>query len=70
MMQLHAKVSFTGENTIVIVSGANQLLNVTDVENSEVLIRNASVVVCQLEVPAETSLAALKLGRKHGGMQI
>ena len=60
-------VPFAGENSIVIVSGANDKLSPTDVKNAEPLISSASVLICQLEVPPETSLAALTLAKKHGG---
>lgn len=57
-----------GENSIVIVSGANDKLSPADVEGAEALISSAAVVICQLEVPPETTLAALALAKKHGGM--
>ena len=56
-----------GENSIVIVSGANSKLSPADVAQAESLISSAAVVICQLEVPPETSLAALALAKKHGG---
>ena len=58
----------TGENAIVVVPGANDHLSVEDVRNVESLIKSASVVMCQLEVPVATTLEALKLGKKHGGI--
>ena len=60
-------VTYIGENAIVIVSGANQSLSADDVQASESLISSAKVIVCQLEVPVETSLAALTLAKQHGG---
>ena len=59
-----------GENSIVIVSGANDKLSPADVEKAESLISSAAVVICQLEVPPETSLAALVLAKKHGGISV
>lgn len=56
-----------GENSIVIVSGANDKLSPADVEKAESLISSAAVVICQLEVPPKTTLAALALAKKHGG---
>ena len=52
----------------MIVSGANLYLQPTDVSRAEQLFSKAAVVVCQLEVPPETSLAALIAGKKHGGV--
>ena len=61
---------YIGENSIVIVSGANDRLTPADVGKAESLISSASVLICQLEVPPETSLSALALAKKHGGQLI
>lgn len=60
----------TGENCIVIVSGANMTLRPADVQNARELIMRSKVMVCQLEVPQETSLEALQLAKKHEGMGV
>ena len=52
----------------MIVSGANDKLSPADVEEAESLISSAAVVICQLEVPPKTTLAALTLAKKHGGI--
>lgn len=52
----------------MIVSGANDKLSSADVEEAESLISSAAVVICQLEVPPKTTLAALTLAKKHGGV--
>ncbi len=39
-----------------------------DVTKADSLIALATVVVCQLEVNPHTTLTALKLAKKHGGM--
>ncbi|MGA8153327.1 MAG: ribokinase [Terriglobales bacterium] len=44
----------TGENTIVVVAGANGKLTPVDLEENLNLIRDAGIVLCQLEVPLET----------------
>ncbi|CAB3244333.1 unnamed protein product [Arctia plantaginis] len=54
-------VAESGENQIVIVPGANNYLITEDVENSADLIKNAEVIVSQLETPFETTLEAFKL---------
>ena len=56
-----------GENSIVIISGANLELSEDDVSEAEMLIGSAKVVVCQLEIRPNVTLAALRLARKHGG---
>lgn len=58
-------VNDNGQNSIVIVAGANLLLSVDDVRHATPLISTSKVLICQLETRPETSLAALKLARKH-----
>jgi ribokinase len=55
-----------GRNAIIVVAGANGLLRPADIEAAGEVLTSADVVVCQLEVPAETSLAALQLARRAG----
>ena len=59
-------VDAEGRNSIVIVTGANDLLTVEEVESARPEIAAADVLVCQLEVPLEISLAALRLARQEG----
>lgn len=59
---------YVGENSIVIIGGANGCLATDDVMNASSLVTAAKVVVCQLEVPLATTTAALKMARQHGGM--
>lgn len=51
------------QNCIVIVPGANAALSPTDVRASAEALRAADVVVCQLEVPVETTLEAFRIAR-------
>lgn len=60
----------SGQNAIVIVSGANMKLTEFDVQQAEALISSAKVVICQLEVKPEVSLAAMKLAKRHNGIQV
>ena len=54
-----------GRNSIVIVTGANDLLTAEEIEAARPEIAASDVLVCQLEVPVDVSLAALRLrGRK------
>jgi ribokinase len=55
-----------GNNSIIIVTGANDLLSEQDVERARAAIAASSVVVCQLEIPVEISLTALRVGREAG----
>jgi ribokinase len=46
--------------------GANDQLSVDEVEQARSLIAAAELVVCQLEIPLECSLHALKIGQEEG----
>ena len=59
-------VDAAGNNQIVIVPGANMGLSASDVRAARAAIERADVVICQLEVPAETTLEALRLARQAG----
>src|SRR5262249_16868712 len=48
-------------NCIIVVPGANLALSPRDIREAAVAIREADVLVCQLEVPLETVLEALRL---------
>jgi ribokinase len=55
-----------GRNSIIIVTGANDLLSEDDLERARPAIAASEVVVCQLEIPVETTLAALRIAREEG----
>jgi ribokinase len=55
-----------GSNAIIIVTGANDLLSEEDVERARPAIAAASVLVCQLEIPVEITIAALRVAREEG----
>ena len=57
-----------GQNAIIIVSGANLRLDESDVAQAEELLATSKVLVCQLEIRPETTLAALTLAKKHKGL--
>jgi ribokinase len=54
-----------GENVIVVAPGANALLSAADILQSEPVIKNAGIVLLQLEIPMDTVAAAVKLARMH-----
>lgn len=56
----------TGANTIVVTAGANGLLTAAEVEGAGAVIEQAQVLVCQMEVPLEANLAALRIARAAG----
>ncbi|HLE78141.1 MAG TPA: ribokinase [bacterium] len=55
-----------GRNVIVIVPGANMGLTPDDVRRAQDVIRSAAVLICQLEIPVESTLEALRIGRAAG----
>jgi ribokinase len=55
-----------GSNAIVIVTGANDLLDADDIAAARPSFRDSGVVICQLEIPVEVTLAALRAAREEG----
>jgi ribokinase len=55
-----------GHNAIIIVTGANDLLTPEEIEAARPVIAAAQILVCQLEIPVETTLAALRVARQEG----
>lgn len=59
-------VEESGQNSIVIVSGANFLVTPTDVEHALKSMQPPKVLLCQLEILQDTTLAALKAAKALG----
>lgn len=55
-----------GHNAIIIVTGANDLLSTADIETARPAIESADILVCQLEIPLDSTLAALRAARAAG----
>ena len=55
-----------GENSIVVVPGANGALTPADVDRAADLIRGARVVLLQLEIPLATTVHAAQLAHEAG----
>ena len=58
-----------GANSILVILGANLLLNVQDIKACENEIKNAKILVTNLEVPLETVLYSLKLAKLYNGLK-
>ncbi|SFD16455.1 ribokinase [Tropicimonas isoalkanivorans] len=56
----------SGENSILIVKGANALLSPEDLDRAEEALKDCALIVMQLEVPLETVYHAVELGARHG----
>jgi len=55
-----------GNNSIIIVTGANDLLTDQEIEAARADIAAAQIMVCQLEIPLDITLAALRIARQEG----
>jgi ribokinase len=55
-------VNAKGENEIVVAPGANNTLSETDILKAEDSIRDADIILLQLEIPLSSILAAAKKG--------
>jgi len=58
-------VSDDGENSIIVVLGANLLLREEEVRNARNTISAAQVLLTQLEITLETTMEALKIGKEN-----
>ncbi|HVU10470.1 MAG TPA: ribokinase [Phototrophicaceae bacterium] len=54
----------SGQNSIVVASGANDTLSPDDVRQASAAITSAQILICQLEVPPETTREALRIARE------
>ena len=54
-------VSDDGENSIIVVPGANHAISIDDIEKHKTLISLAKVLLCQLEVPLSVVQHAFEL---------
>jgi ribokinase len=63
-------VDTAGQNSIVVASGANHALAVSETEAMRSVFRGARFILFQLESPLDTVAAALKLARAEGARTI
>jgi ribokinase len=56
----------SGENSILIVKGANADLLPADIEAAAADIKTCGLILLQLEIPLETVYSAIEFGRRHG----
>jgi ribokinase len=55
-----------GENSILIVKGANADLSPADIDRAADVLKTCDLILLQLEVPLETVYAAIAFGKRHG----
>jgi ribokinase len=63
-------VDAQGQNRIIVVPGANDMLNADDAQAAEAAIAGAQVVIAQFESPVAVVEQALTLARLHGARTI
>jgi ribokinase len=56
----------SGENSILIVKGANADLSPADVEAAADALKTCDLILLQLEIPLDTVYAAIRFGKAHG----
>ncbi|NEP84494.1 MAG: ribokinase, partial [Okeania sp. SIO3B3] len=59
-------VDARGENSIIVVPGANHSINNTDVERLINLLSDATALLLQLEIPLEFAMSAAKVAQEIG----
>ena len=59
-------IDSTGQNSILVVKGANDLLSPEDVEAATGIIEAADVVILQFEIPLATVYHALDIAHRYG----
>ena len=57
-------VEESGQNSIMVVPGANGKLSVDDVERARLIIESSDILLVQLEVPMDTVLAAIQVAKQ------
>ncbi len=60
----------SGKNSIIIVTGANDLLNKAEILSAKESIISSKVLVCQMEIPIQISLEAMRIAGKTGAIKI
>ncbi|MEZ5923397.1 MAG: ribokinase [Hyphomicrobiaceae bacterium] len=63
-------VDAEGRNVIWVIAGANGRLDATDVERAQPQLARSKVLLLQIEVPLESSLAAAAVTRAAGGLVV
>src|SRR5579871_4607622 len=59
-------VDRSGQNRIIVVKGANDLLSPADVEAAAQMLSQVQLIILQLEVPVETVYHTLRFARARG----
>lgn len=63
-------VNAEGDNSIIVISGANAVLTPEDIETKLEILKESDIVILQLEIPLETVLYTAKMAKSFGKMVI
>ena len=66
----YINVSDDGENCIIVLPGANDTVDSSMLDRQDALLRDAAVLVAQLEIPAQTVWEAVRRGHRYGATVI
>ncbi|MFT5874473.1 MAG: ribokinase [Clostridium sp.] len=59
-------VNCEGNNSIVVVSGANMSIKIDEIKQSYPIIKDCDVMIAQFETPSEMTLEAFTYAKSHG----
>ena len=59
-------VNEAGDNSIVVIPGANATVTEQDIADNEALLRDCDILLCQLEIPLKTVVYAVKRAKELG----
>lgn len=63
-------VDDNGDNSIIVVSGANMTISSNEICSTEAAIEESNIVITQFETPMDMSIEAFKLAKKHDKLTI
>ncbi|CAF0838220.1 unnamed protein product [Brachionus calyciflorus] len=58
-------VDRNGENSIIVILGANLLLSPEDIETCDESIKNSKILVTNLEIPIKSAIKSLEIAKKY-----
>ncbi|MBU3158336.1 ribokinase [Clostridium frigoris] len=59
-----------GNNSIIVVAGANMTLNLEEIDKCKEVIVSSDIIVAQFETPIEVTMKAFKLAKENGVITI
>lgn len=59
-----------GQNKIIVISGSNMKLSLSDIESQRMLFGHVKIVLAQLEIPLDTVLKTAELSKNEGAIFI